>query len=176
MKNKTILFVAILLISVSQIKAFNPYTHMWLGLQPEAIEMWRQYDPSFAAALEGCYEGPGWDRLENNLTRVFYLIGLTLPDVLDTANQKQIQQILLALHDVDDNSYLGLIDFSHILSVTDGDSSVISEIIEFPDGVKDLNQNLTQLKRMADYARAQGWSPYEKALIYGAYLHVVQDL
>ncbi len=176
MKNKTILFAAILLISVNQIKAFNPYTHMWLGLQPETIEMWRQYDPSFAEALEHPYEGDGWERLENNLTRKFYLIGLTLPDILDTTNQRQIQKLLITIHNIDDNDYSGVINFGDVLYVSDGDSSVISEIIEFPDGVKDLNHNLTQLKRMADYARAHGWSPYEKALIYGAYLHVVQDL
>ncbi|MBE0433934.1 hypothetical protein IBX73_10790 [candidate division WOR-3 bacterium] len=29
---------------------------------------------------------------------------------------------------------------------------------------------------MADYARQQSWTPYEKALIYGSLMHVVHDL
>ena len=49
MKVKNLLFF--MLLSFSTIKAYNPYTHMWLGLQPETIDMWRIYDPDFYNAL-----------------------------------------------------------------------------------------------------------------------------
>lgn len=38
------------------------------------------------------------------------------------------------------------------------------------------NDNLPALKAMVDYASAQQWAPLDKALIYGAYAHVIMDM
>jgi len=147
---------SIIFLMVMSVWGYDPVTHMYLGTRPEAIEFWEAFgDPEFA------------DELDAMLVKKFYLIGLTLPDLLTSESQAGIREFLDILYDYRDYA-------TGPLKIRDWTHSNVEVEITFPGSHP--NTNLEKMREMALYARDAGWSSLEKAMIYGAYLHVVQDL
>jgi len=154
MKVKLLLCIVILPILAS---AFSPAVHMYIGSQTHDI--WEDFDPDFYYILENSKE-----------TRKFYYIGLTLPDMFDY--QDDIQNLLTQLNTGIDVPIPGgnwHLNFTGALNVPTSKLSDVSSIMNFN------GKDIELLREMVLEAR-QLTSPNTKALIYGAYMHAVQDL
>ena len=149
--------VGVVIMLVSQVWGFNIATHMYWGTRPEVLAMWEDFDSEFASDLNGL------------LVRKFYLIGLTLPDLLDQGTQEKVAALIDTFYDMG-NMY----SLSGPLLITNTTHEQVQQLIQFNGEAP--NHNLRKLWEMVLYARDQGWSSYEKALIYGTYMHVLQDL
>ena len=83
---RKILVILAIFIFAGKVYSFNPITHMWLGLRPEFIQLWRDFgDPEFADSLESSTD---------ILTKKFYLIGMLIPDIIDTFSQYQLRTVI----------------------------------------------------------------------------------
>lgn len=166
MKKAKYLFLALFLIGITKefLYAHGPATHIVLGRS--TYEIWRDFDRRFYDSLT---KTPSNEREVVNKMKLlkFYYIGLTLPDMFVPEGQGAIRELIDALYPKREF----LCDPLHIKDVTYCNTR---DPIIFID--PQPNQNLTVLRKMAEYARSQNWSPYEKALIYGAYMRVIQDL
>lgn len=184
-----IVFVGLcMLVGVTQANGLG--MHMYLGSQTP--EVWQNYDPDFYNALLS-------DDSLGIMTRKFYYIGLILPDLVDTNAQKSIKKLIETLHDslpldstitleytVSEN-ILGLwiriplritarvrLNSYSPLRIRDQTYNNVQQLIYFNGNFP--NNNLEKLREMAEYARTHNWSPADKAMIYGAYMHVIHDL
>ncbi len=178
------------LIFVGKIPGFGFGSHWYLGSQ--TFDVWQNFDPEFYDSLTS-QSGYGV------FTRKFYYIGLFLPDLFDSSNQVQIQSLISFLHDelpldtvvtiqhtisadllffwiripveITAEVYM---DSSCGLFIHENTYNQVKESMHFNGSPP--NTNPEKLYEMVQYARSQGWSPLEKAMIYGAYMHVVQDI
>lgn len=176
------------------LNAHDLATHIYIGSR--TMEAWREFDPIFYGYLTR----PDNDIL-GVLTRKFYYIGLTLPDMflsresgdfdmqgtlrtlafkLDTFRQRLENTVIWRHTNIfkGDSEIVLKVEFSlknpSPLLLTSTTLSNIATPITFPGPFP--NSNLRKLQEMALYARSRtDWSPRTKALIYGAYMHVIQD-
>ena len=131
-----------LLLAAATLSGFDPATHMYLGTQPEVISFWESFgDSSFAADLDMM------------LVRKFYLIGLTLPDLLDYSSQCKARDLLNELYDVRDHA-------TGPLKISSTTHDNVQTPIAFPGASP--NRNLEKLRQMALYARDAGWASQGK--------------
>ncbi len=187
---KISLILIALLSVVEFLSAHGLGMHLYLGSQTP--EVWRDFDPDFYHALTS-------EDSVGVMTRKFYYIGLMLPDLIDTNTQKAIRSLLITLHDTlptDTNISLSITISRKVLGlwirvpvritadirlnsysplrIYDETYNQVQQLMyfngEFP------NTNLTELHEMVEYARIQRWSTVDKAMIYGAYMHVIHDL
>ncbi len=172
--------------------AHDPATHMYIGSQ--TFDVWQDFDPEFYSAL--C-EG---NTNTGVFTRKFYYLGLILPDMVDTVAQLGTRELITELYEnLPEDSTITL-DYTfsqnilgvwirlpvtitatvkmksnhHGLKIRDFTYNNVQDPMYFNGNFP--NTNLAKLKEMVDYAKSQGWTPEEKALIYGAYMHVIHDL
>lgn len=112
--------------------------------------------------------------------RKFYYIGLTLPDLLLDAQMSAARGILNALHSVRVNVrewYLEVdASLEGPLSITDTTYDSIQKQISYGQNELPMNSNFPKVCQMVEYARSRNWNPKYKALIYGCYMHIIQDL
>jgi len=140
--------------------AHSPAMHAYIG--QNTIGVWNSFDANFVTCFNridhvGCS------------TKKWYYIGLTMPDMFEVNTQEQIYTLLMKFYNIRNNmpsnSPLYIIDNTMSQTVTRMDFNG-----QFP------NNNVSKLRDMAIYARDHGYAYYERALIYGVYMHVVQDL
>lgn len=139
--------------------------HMYIGSQ--TFDVWQEFDPAFYNALVDAQAG--WQQpvdLSLLMLIKFYYIGLTLPDLLWPSGQEIVKGVVSKLYGVS-----GLVDPLRILPTTYNN---VQTPIQFSSG--DNSHNLTKLYQMVQYAKNRNWPPAQKALIYGAFIHVVQDM
>ncbi len=152
--------------------AFAPATHMYIGSQ--TFDVWQNYDSDFYNCLNGSGE---YSEFYVTLTRKFYYIGLTLPDMFDEEVQAGIDTLLTRLHENREFFWLTIIPTGELrgpLYIQDETLQKVQTRIEF-DG-SPPNSNLDALRLMVEHAHDNNWESLDKALIYGAYMHVVHDL
>ncbi len=158
---------------------FNMATHLWLG--EHTLDFWSDFDPDFYSSLIADDDGR---------TRILYKVGLMLPDLMELTSQRQIKEMVTLLHDkmnIDSTYTFDLrwhdigARFSmniHIrafspLYITEQTYNQIQTYINFG---KPLNSSIDTLWMMVEYARNSIRNPEYKALIYGAFMHVLQDM
>ncbi len=156
MCRKLLLSIIIILIGVP-LYSFNIATHIYVATQ--TYELWQSFDPEFYDSLLS-------ESLIGKMTRQFYLIGVTLPDMFDPESQDGIDSLIGILYD-HKNDLVGAL---HIKDVTYNN---VHTRITFNGNYP--NNNLMKLKEMVLYAK-EHFDPLGRALIYGTYMHVVQDL
>ncbi|MFQ5905806.1 MAG: hypothetical protein ACE5JA_04460, partial [bacterium] len=139
--------------------AHDPGTHMYLGTH--TIDVWMDFDPGFHQLMT---TPSNW--MVTYAWKMYY-IGLTLPDMLDTSTQEDIESLVNELWDI--RSHL-----TGPLEIRDHTHGEVQTRILFTDPPP--NQNLEKLRLMAEWARANISWHFEKALIYGAYMHVIHDV
>ncbi len=161
-----------MLMAITNINAFDIDQHMYLGASNPAI--WQDFDPEFGNYLYFGWPPPDTIHL---LTTKFYLIGLTLPDLFIPQRETACRSLITQLHSIRDSITANVpsIPFLTIpFYISDTTYHYVQTLITF-NGPQP-NGNFQKLWDMAKYAKDQGWTPYEKALIYGAMAHVTQDL
>lgn len=177
-RHKNLIILGTLLLAMSsQISGFNLEHHMYLGANDRSI--WQEFDPGF-----GDYLNFGWPPGALNdtiklLTTKFYLIGLTLPDLLLPYQQSTCRAMLGLLDSIEAkiDSVAQVFEIPLIrvpFHITGSTYQNVQTEITFPS--EPPNSNFQKFWEMAKYAKNQAWSPYEKVLIYGALAHIVQDL
>ena len=158
-----------------KIDCLNLPTHAFVTLK--SASAWQSFDPEFYNALQS----------GNHLVWKYYLLGSFLPDIMDPPAQKGIAKALYALYkirvnysceiDVSGGLYIPneLIQsiFGHIpYYELDELDSLQPIIIKFHPR---LNVAGPQLYEMVLYAKNNLPNPEARALIYGAYMHLVED-
>ena len=134
------------------------------------FDIWKDYDPQFYNDLTNP------DDAVSYLVKKYYYIGLTMPDMLDETGQKWSIKILKSLS----NAHI-ITQFYTAFDISDDERSLLStvgnsRIIKFADSDSVApNHNLEGCYAAAEYARNQGWSSVDKALLYGQLMHVIQD-
>ncbi|MCF6192131.1 MAG: hypothetical protein L3J76_03215 [Candidatus Hydrothermae bacterium] len=165
-----IMIPMMLMVGGSRLEGASVWTHVWVGIQPEVIDLWRQpgslQDVAFANAVEAGGSG-GWIHDPDSwFVRKFYMIGLTLPDMFDPVTQQVIQDFVDRLHD-----FASVIAGPlHVQDVTHQQTRTRMQFQGVPP-----NQNVEKLREMVQYAQQHNFTLLEKALIYGMYVHVLQD-
>jgi len=165
MRNAIKILIICAVISPILLSAHDGSLHMFIGSQTSDI--WQNYDPAFYNALvnaQSTWENSA-DVQKLSLLK-FYYIGLTFPDMLWPHAQGMIRGLIAKLYETG-----GLTGPFDITATT---YNLVQTEIEFSYG--DNSHNLEKLYQMVNYARSQNWPPAEKALIYGAFMHVVHDL
>jgi hypothetical protein len=177
MRRKILLLIIFTVILPLMLQAWDPASHIYLSLRMK--EIWQEFDPKFYEALiqPNYDEFPGDDDRFRKfwLTKKFYYIGTTLPDMFDSITQEAaIQTLIDKLHEVRDD-YGWAADLNYGLYIEDVTHNNIQTLIDFKES--EPNQNIQKIREMAKYARDRSdWEPYEKALIYGCYAHLLQDI
>jgi len=184
---KRFTYIGVILGLCSQVSAFGLWHHMWLGMK--TMEIWQEFDPAFYTALttdHPYFEDP-WGRM----TRKMYYIGLTLPDMLSEASRlnNSLSILLTKLYERKDTTiwwgqYPIDIYLVRALDIFNQTKSRVQSPLPLITDAHDFEV----LREMLLYARDSlpdfewppngGWSiPKEvvKALIYGAYMHVIHD-
>ena len=151
--------IIFLIFSFAKLYSFNIATHMYISSRAEFVDQWREFDPDFADVIDPSNNYPQYE-----LVKKFYLLGTTLPDLLDYKNQKQVRSLVNWLYEHRDDGKRIL--FSGPLYIDDQTHNLIQDSIAFIGAPP--NNNLRKLWEMVNYAKNHNWSPYEKALIYGA--------
>ncbi|RKX70885.1 hypothetical protein DRP53_03565, partial [candidate division WOR-3 bacterium] len=132
--------------------------HMSIGAR--TFDVWKEFDNQFYQDISTA--NPQF--LGGAMLLKFYYIGLTFPDMF------WVQSPLRTIIDTLYNHRKDLLD---PLKIEDWTKENVQVPIEFEYG--DNSHNLQKLWEMAKYAKAKGWSSYEKSLIYGALMHVIHD-
>ena len=183
---KRLVVALVVVVGVVPLQGFDLATHLYVASQ--TFDVWQDFDPDFYNALVS-----GDDSLRIT-TRKFYYIGLLLPDMIDTSAQSGEREIISKLHALPHDTTIsidtslsvwGLVHISGTIHFTvrqrrwspliikdETYQNVQTPLLfngDFP------NWNFEKLYEMAQYAKSQGWSPPEKAVIYGALMHVVED-
>ncbi len=179
MLKKFLIIMASVLVITIRGYGFNMATHLWLG--EHTLDFWSDFDPDFYSSLIADDDGR---------TRILYKVGLMLPDLMELTSQRQIKEMVTLLHDkmnIDSTYTFDLrwhdigVRFSmniHIrafspLHITEQTYNQIQTYINFG---KPLNSSIDTLWMMVEYARNSIRNPEYKALIYGAFMHVLQDM
>ncbi|OYD14524.1 hypothetical protein CH333_07815, partial [candidate division WOR-3 bacterium JGI_Cruoil_03_44_89] len=157
--------IGAVMLCTGSVYGFDPATHMYIGSQ--TFDIWQDFDPDFYDCLVGNYGVPYIEMM----TRKFYYIGLMLPDILSEESQGWTRTLINELYNIRDHIPGGPL---HIEEHTK--NNVQTPIIFDPNPSNDLSK----IKEMAEWARDQdfpyNFDHYQKALIYGAYMHLIQDL
>jgi hypothetical protein len=169
-----LLLLGVLLVAVSLSTAANVEHHMYWGVAAKD-QIWAEFDPDFASYL---YFGwPTYDTMKL-LTDKFYLIGLTLPDAMIADRQTACRKAISALYSVQASisakaRILGIPIVKIPFWITGQTNAQVQTPITFNG--PEPNANFQKMWEMARYAKDQGWSYYEKSMIYGALAHCMQD-
>ncbi|MGB3342200.1 MAG: T9SS type A sorting domain-containing protein [bacterium] len=162
MKSKIGFCLIIVLLCVVDVYAHDVGTHWYIGLQ--TMDVWQEYDPDFYYYLNHPNE------TIRVITRKFYCVGLALPDILD--QQNGIRSFMNKLYE-----YRNEIVYPEPGSgfyIEDHTKNAIQTAIEFNG--ENPNANLAKLKEMADWARVNISDVEDRAVVYGALMHVIHDL
>ncbi|MBE0433962.1 fibronectin type III domain-containing protein, partial [candidate division WOR-3 bacterium] len=137
-------------------------THWYVGLQ--TLDVWQNYDSEF-------YNLVKLTRTDVLAVRArkFYLIGLALPDILD--NQDAIYALVDTLYALRGGDPPWPFQGSgfHIEDQTMNEVQTRIELNGQP-------HNLAKLKEMIDWVRTNVGEPENRAVVYGACMHVIHDL
>ncbi|RKZ21274.1 hypothetical protein DRQ18_04760, partial [bacterium] len=151
--------------------AFAPFTHIYISMKTK--DVWAGFDSDFRDVLGKPWKVEGtWNDFIDMMTKKFYYIGTMLPDLLDEDAQRGISELIDILYNIP--WYAEYAIEPEGLKISDEIYNQTRQLIKFNE--PDLNHNFEKLYAMVQYANQQGWSPYEKSLIYGAFMHVLQDL
>jgi len=177
----------VVVLCVTSLEGFDPATHLYVASQ--TFDVWQSFDQSFYNALTSS------DDSLRITTRKFYYIGILLPDMVDTFAQRGEREVIERLDSLPQDTTIsisytvdlfGLIRIPVVvhgtvrqrkwspLIITEETSQNVQTPIIFNGALP--NKNFQKLYEMALYARSQGWSAADKAVIYGALMHVIQDL
>lgn len=137
-----------------------------MKIAAETFNIWEEYDPEFYNRLVTPAQSVS-DSVEKMMTYKFYYVGATLPDLFFPYAQSSIRKLINKLYEQRGN----LLDPFYIRTYTKDD---VQTPIEFPPNAN--SHNLEKLSQMVVYACSSGWTPYEKAMIYGAYVHAIHDM
>ena len=166
-----VLWMVPLVVAVPPVGAYPGIEHAWLGWQ--SFYVWQDFDPSFYHELTKPTQEQTEDRLNQRMVIKFYLIGLMLPDLLTPEGLEASRKTIEGL-------YAKRGDLRDPLKIEDATVEQVKAESAFTWGPSSPipNNNLPALRKMAMYAHdpIHGYSALQKAMIYGAYLHVVQDL
>jgi hypothetical protein len=196
MKRDKVIFLFLVMGIVGISSAHDLATHISIGSKTK--EVWRDFDYSFYYRLNGPE-----DNNDAIITRKYYYIGLTLPDMLSsnqTSNfgaQEMLRTLVFQLDTFRqrlENTMIWYNTGIHYpptgeeivlqvrynlkaacpLRLASATLNNITTTITFPGASP--NSNLPKLRELALYARSRtDWHPYKKALIYGSYMHAIQD-
>lgn len=153
--------------------SFGPMTHVYVSRNMKDI--WQDYDPQFYNILLAS-ETNSDETTYEQMVQKFYYIGTTLPDMFDY--QDAISTLLYHLR----LSFLLLgptawaqLELQRPNIYVQGHTVENTQTrIIFIDPPP--NQNIVKLREMVEYAKNHNWTPYEKALIYGCYVHCLEDI
>jgi Tol biopolymer transport system component len=172
MRGKWLVVMLPLLIAASA-QAYDPGLHVYIGSR--TFEVWQNFDAGFYSALKL----PDSDTF-GFYTRKLYYIGLTLPDMLDAGVQVGICSLLTRLHDTRDSidSWAGRVNVALLgpLHITDTTYDQVQTVMAYDSLVSPMNYNFPAVCSMARYVRSRPWPAPCKALIYGCYMHIIEDL
>ena len=143
-----------------------------ISLSRDMKEIWQDFDPEFYDSLM-CDEQIYWGNPRAQMIQKFYYIGTTLPDMFDEA-QDAIQEILNALYNARNSVPGWLIQYNYAFYIKDHTRNNIQSKIIFND--PSPNQNIEKIREMVLYAKNHNWNPYKKAMIYGCYVHLLEDV
>jgi len=153
---------------VSTLGAYASPQHAWLGLR--SPEFWQDYDPEFYAQLTSQPDpGTPEDSVHMMLMK-FYLIGCIVPDLFEPFGMKMSRNAVQGLHQFPS------ILVQDPLRIQDSTNARVAMVDSFEWSCQRPNQNPPALWQMVQFARANNWSAANKAMVYGAYAHVVMDL
>jgi len=147
-------------------------THMYIA--SKTFDIWQDFDPQFYRDLTG----PRNEYIPM-LTRKFYYIGCMLPDMF--TQQDYIKSIIDRLYHVRDTiiqiagTRIIHIQMTGPLYIQDITEAMIQAPLISRDE-DDPHRNLDKLREMVLWARDHCRYSYEKAMIYGCYMHVVHDI
>ena len=170
MKVYSYLFIFVVLSLPSLCYGPDVATHMYVGWQ--TFDLWQDFDPDFYNVLTRECE-IGTDAYDTTiLAQKWYLIGLTLPDLFTKEGMSWVQAIIEAFKNPPDG-----LEFCRALNISDNTYNLTRVKFTYDTTNPEPNQALHKLWDMAVYARERtDWSPYERALIYGALMHTIQDI
>jgi len=148
--------------------AYPGVEHPLLALR--SFSAWQDFDPSFYHALTDATTPGTQAALDRYMCVKFYLIGAMIPDLFEPGSPGLSRGVIEKL-------YLAKDFVTGPIKISNSTKSQVAEADSFVwhDGLRP-NNDLPALHRMALMARGSFWTNREKAMIYGAYLHVVQDL
>lgn len=153
-KIKKIIGIIIVLLIPLITYASSPATHMYIGSQTFAI--WHSFDPEFETLINS-------DSYWGHMARKFYYIGLTLPDMI--GRQEVVRAFLQKITDVND----------HLNRALFVPYSVFTGANEMTFNGNSPNHNIDMMREMALWVKDNAATPFEKALVYGAYMHTIHD-
>jgi len=136
---------------------------MHMTIAKQTVSIWQNFDPSFYNALTQTPQAND-DKWEQILAWKFYYIGTTLPDLFWDLQQDAVAELINQL-------YEHRTWFKDALKILDNTHNQVSNRMVFSD-----HHSVAKLYQMVCYARSQNWPAYQKALIYGAYMHAVEDV
>ncbi|MBN1699456.1 MAG: hypothetical protein JW881_18185, partial [Spirochaetales bacterium] len=162
-----LLLVMLFILLPAALYAWDPASHVYMSLNMKDI--WKDYDPEFYDAITK------QNILDETsiLTNKFYYIGTTLPDMLDESGQNSIRNLINKLYKTKDKFPGWILDLSFAFDIREHTYDNIQSKIDFIDSPP--NQNIEKIKEMVKHAKDQKWEPYKKAMIYGCYVHLLQD-
>jgi len=161
-----------LLVFPTLMYAHDLATHMYIA--SKTFDIWQDFDPQFYRDLTG----PRNEYIPM-LTRKFYYIGCMLPDMF--TQQDYIKSIIDRLYHVRDTiiqiagTRIIHIQMTGPLYIQDITEAMIQAPLISRDE-DDPHRNLDKLREMVLWARDHCRYSYEKAMIYGCYMHVVHDI
>jgi hypothetical protein len=147
---------------------------MYIG--SKTFSFWQGYDQDFYSVLtlpDDNYYGV--------MTRKFYYIGLTIPDLLlpeGQAASRRLVEMLYAYRDTVISEKL-IIAYGQLLGplyIHDSTALAVQDSFYSDSGFAYPNDDFAHVAQMAAYAKSGGWSSLEKATVYGAFMHMIQDL
>jgi hypothetical protein len=176
------LALTIALLALSGAKAalaHSPQMHMYLG--QSTIGVWNNFDPNFVNTFN-------LNTTQGKVTRKFYYLGLSLPDMFDEAAQNGINKLIQELYNKTYTYYDTIygvpyqytfrvrdaIMSTSALYIKDATAAQMNSLMYFNSDAR--GHDLAKLWSMVCYAKNNNPGPWPKALIYGAYMHAVQDL
>ncbi len=168
-------WIGLFLGSLSVLHGWSLPEHAYLTWKTP--EVWQNLDPEFYQVLMDLWSDDYGRRYQAVLTWHAYLWGAMLPDLLDEASQRGAARIVQKLYEIQNvcvkvDAPLEIKNNTYNTLVGNGGRFQLIDFKDFPP-----NENLAKLWEMVQYARSRtDWHPKQKALIYGAYAHVVQDL
>lgn len=136
------ILIIFLVFSFTKLYSFDIATHMYISIRPEFVEQWREFDPAFANMID-----PSNNTSYSVLVKKFYLLGTTLPDLLDYKTQKQVRHLLnwLYEHRGDEKRVV----FNGPLYIDDQIHNLVQDSITFIGDPP--NNNLRKLWEMVKY-------------------------
>ncbi len=152
--------IGIFFVSKRNLWAFDIATHMYIGSQ--TFDLWQNFDNTFYNYLIQSSD-------EGIMTRKFYYIGLTLPDLMEEEGLAWSKAIIDTLY-----NHPPEVEVTRALNIYSSTYNQVQTDFIFYDPKP--NQNLQKLWEMANYTKNQNWDSFEKAIVYGALMHVIQDV